>query len=218
MRPVERPPGRRPPAGSNCAAIMAQSGPDEHQKTSRSRIIATASSRPERRSTSTRSGRCDHAIPTSAGLAWLIPAEGQALAPVVFISHPSRFPDTRSAPKLTFESLRGRRQPDRDRGRTRSSTSVASRPVSGRRDGGSLGSARCSDRRCLGSVAPGRVECLGRHRELGLSRRRPGRLLAVRVRIHRGKTTYIGRLIYVADSSGAITFLHLGGRSWRKIK
>lgn len=45
------------------------------------------------------------AEPARAGLASLIPTSDRALGPVVFINHPSRFPDTPSAPKLTFESL-----------------------------------------------------------------------------------------------------------------
>jgi hypothetical protein len=45
------------------------------------------------------------AEPAETGLASLIPTGRQTLAPVVFFTHPSRIPDSPSAPKTTFEPL-----------------------------------------------------------------------------------------------------------------
>lgn len=53
-----------------------------------------------------RPGNDPPAQPAAVGLASLLPADPWSLAPVVFFNHPSRFPDTASAPRLTFEALR----------------------------------------------------------------------------------------------------------------
>ena len=123
------------------------------------------------------------AEPAQIGLASLMPTGGQTLAPVVFFTHPSRIPDSPSAPRTTFEALEQDAPsiligieggPGHQRG-------TPARGLSRRRADRSLGSARGSGGRRLGSVAATRTERLGRHRGLGFSQRRR-RLLALRVR------------------------------------